>query len=215
MFTYHVWRSAFPFLYLKRDLVRDTNGGTTHTRPLNVVLRPCVKDYLCLETDLPLLSSDCDDLVFTFRGFHMQSIRQAHTMAKLHLIMSITYPSSSQLHVQHQHVSLQKKILQTTDKKTLHKLLQDMGLSNEFAREEYNILHAIIDARMSAHPLLYQLIDITSERYIVNPCHMNAIIGNGRNALVTRYKLDAYLEGKNLVGRVYMHIRSRLKSMLV
>ena len=214
MYTYHVWRSAFPFLYLKRDLVRDANGGTTHTSPLKIVLSPCPKIYICLQTDMKLLSADCDDLQFSYHGFHMKSIRQAHTFAKLNVITSTPFPSRSLQHIQMQRVTLQKNILQSSDPKTLHKILQDMGHSDEFARDEQDILRSIVDARMSHHPLLYRLIDLDSEQYIVNACQFNSVIGNGRNVLVTRYKKDAHLEGKNLLGKVYMQIRSQLKSML-
>ena len=211
MYTYCTYRTAFPFLYLKRDLINAEGEGPHYTRTLpNVVLKPCPQEYICVETDMPLLCADNDQLIFAHLGFHVTSIRQAYTLSKLqHVRMS-----QPQLLEPDEFLDLQKRILETTDAKVLNKISLQLGICTLFAGNELQVLFGIVQTRMDAHPLLYRVLDVDSIKYIVYACQLSDVLGNGQNRRVTRYKPLAYLEGKNYLGKVYMRIRSDLRCLL-
>ena len=208
MFTYRVWRMAFPYLYLKRDLVPDPNGGLAHyTRCLqNYVLRPTPKEHLSIQIDMPLLEMDNSSLQFTYASYNVSTIRQALCLAKynyavtFHGAMAPTNTRLKQLDT----------ILKSADPAILRRIYDQLEETGEYSRECYNELYAIVSRRMDAHPLLYSCIDVTSHMYIVNASSEDKTWGNGHSPSVTRYRQGAFAEGGNYLGKVYMSIRKRL-----
>lgn len=201
-YTYSVYRNAFPWLYLKRDLLT----GGIYTRTLPITLVPSPKNHLCLQQDLKPLGPDYE-LEFAYTGYKVQTIRQAHCL------MKFVYCSQHNT-IQTNHIVLNNKILNTTCQKRLHQLLNSMGDCEAWSRDEYDVLYYIVLQRMSTHPSLNIHLDSNDVRYIVNACRLNAVMGNGETVLVTRYKKGAFLQGGNFLGKIYMTLRTQLSQLL-
>lgn len=201
-YTYEAGKTAFPYFYVKRDLL-EIEG---HTRTLPICLIPVPKPFICLQTDMPELAPDYI-LPFKFYRFHVQTIRQAHCFTKYMYCTAHKMDGFPD-------VNLLQKLLVTIDAEQLQILLEEMGESYEFSRDEYEIIHQIVEARMSEHASLYTHIDVNNRDYIVNACPWNRITGNGQNYRVTRYRPNAYLQGQNYLGRVYMSLRHRVKELV-
>lgn len=209
-FTYSVYRDAFPWLYLKRDVLE----GGCYTRTLNVVLRPSPKIHLCLQQDLKPLGPDYA-LEFPYAGFNVQTIRQAHCLMKFVYRSSCVQTNCSQHNSDtSNNIVLHGKILKTTDAKKLHSFVVSMGDCALWSRDEYDVLYYIVLQRMSTHPSLNLHLDVNDLRYIVNACPLNAVLGNGESHRVTRFKKDAFLQGGNYLGKIYMTIRTQLANVL-
>lgn len=201
-FTYSVYRNAFPWLYLKRDVLE----GGCYTRTLNITLVPAPKIHLCLQNDLVPLGPDFE-LTFPYSGYNVQTIRQAHCLMKFMYCAQHNTLATN-------HIVLHSKILKTTRAKELHTLLQSMGECQPWSKDEYDVLYYIVLQRMTSHPTLNQHLDSNDKRYIVNACPLNAVMGNGENHRVTRFKKDAFLQGGNYLGKVYMIVRNQLDRVL-
>lgn len=201
-FTYTIFREAFPWLYLKRDVL----AGGSYTKTLPVVLQPCPKIHLSLQTDLKELGPD-HIIDFEYAGYKVKTIRQAHCLMKY--IYCVRYNV-----LRENHLLLLSQILKETAAKEVNDLLVKMGYCEEWCKEEYNTLYYIVLSRMTQHPDLHNLLDIEDQRYIVNACSLNKTMGNGESPGVTRYRKDAFLQGGNYLGKIYMIARTTLKSIV-
>ena len=201
-YSYEVYRSAFPFLYVKRDICDDG----CHTRTLPVILQPAPLNHICLQIDASSLSPDYV-VPFAYLRYQMSTIRQAHCMTKV--AYCIKYKQGFT-----RVVSRMEQILATTKAEKLHQLNVDMGECMEFTRDEFDILRDIVQKRMDAHPQLHLMINIHDDRYIVNACALDCITGSGCCPRTARYRPNSYLEGLNLLGRVYMLMRSELRELV-
>ena len=201
--TYSIFRNAFPWLYLKRDVL----PGGSYTKTLPVVLRPSPKFHLSLQGDLIEIGPDYL-LEFEYAGYKVQTIRQAHCLMKY--VYCDRFKSLSE-----NHLSLMSSILKTTEASELHKLLNTLGGCEQWSQAEYDAIYYIVTSRMSQHAHLHLLLDLKDQRYIVNACHFNNVMGSGQNHRVTRFRKDAFLQGGNMLGKVYMLIRTTLATELL
>ena len=201
-YTYSIYRDAFPWLYLKRDVLL----GGCYTKALQITLIPSPKIHLSLQQDLKPLGPDYE-LPFAYSGYKVQTIRQAHCL------MKFVY-SAQHNTIRTNYIVLQNKIMTTTCAKQLHKMLESMGDCEAWSRDEYDVLYYIVLQRMSTHPSLNLHLEGNDVRYIVNACPLNAVMGNGESVLVTRLKKAAFLQGGNFLGKIYMTLRTQLTRLL-
>ena len=202
-FTYEVVKTAFPYFYVKRDVL-PIEG---HTRTLPITLHPVPKNFIILQTDAQMLAPDAIKQ-FKYSNFTVHTIRQAHCFAKyLYCCNALLegFPN----------IELCGRILNSVDAGNLDKMHEAMGECETFIRDEYNILYDIVESRMNEHPSLYSDLDTDSSLYIVNACPHSRVTGNGENHRVTRYRPDAYLQGLNYLGRIYMSIRDDVRQFLL
>ena len=205
MYSYSVFRQAFPYLYLKREVLP---GGKFTKCLQNVVLDPCPVYYFCLHSEAKELTLDSGEKPFTTCGYTVQTIRQAMCISKYALC------TNQDKNPMRHSVRLFAAILKTTDANTLVKLHAGLGECEEYEQNQFSILMHIVERRMQEYPGLYNLLVSSGRQLIVNGCQYDRVLGTGSNFRECRYRKGAFLEGMNLLGKVYMTLRVRLNRVL-
>ena len=204
MYTYQVFREAFPFLYLKREVLE---GGKFTQVLQNVILEPCPMHYFCLHTAAKELTLDSEKPFLT-NGYIVQTIRQALCVSKYALCTNREKkPMAHSLR-------LFSAMLKTTEPRELISMQNTMGECLEYEQAQFSILMHVVNTRMSRYPQLYNLLVASDKLLIVNPGVNDNVLGTGANPRETKYRKDAHLEGQNLLGKVYMTLRTRLNRVV-
>ena len=213
IFTYATERLAFPWLYLKREV----QAGGAFTKTIDVVLKPCPRKFLSLQEDLCVLAPDFD-LTFVHpmhasNAHTFRTIRQALCLIKREITLEENCKSNAvSKHAEKYNIpshASEDTILCCTNPKALHTYMQRMGDCEVFDQAKYAILARIVESRLVQYPEMLTLLKHTKGHHIVNACEHDSSCGNGSSYRVTRWKKDAYLEGENLLGEIYMHKRTQ------
>ena len=201
MYTYEALKDAFPFLYLKREVLE----GNCFTRPLqNVVLDPCPVHYFSLTTEAKELTLDYDKKPVYANGYLVKTLRQAVCVVKY------GFCTTSPLNPMPHSIRMFSNILRTTDAKQLAYIQKQMGDCEIYDQHLYVSLFKLVETRMNTYPELYNCLVESGHRLIVNTCPYDSVLGNGANHRESRYRKEAHLEGQNYLGKVYMTLRTRV-----
>ena len=205
MYSYEAVKDAFPFLYLKREVLE----GNCFTKVLsNIVLDPCPVHYFCLAMEAKELTLDYDKNPLNANGYMVKTLRQAVTVIKY------GFCTSNPVNPMPHSVRLFSNILRTTDAKQLSYMQKQMGLCEIYDQNIYSTLYNLVERHMNTYPGLYNVLVKSGNQFIVNSCCYDPVLGNGTNHRETRYRKEAHLEGQNYLGKVYMTLRTRLNKVL-
>ena len=204
LYTYRGHKSAFPFVYFKRQLI-DRAAVFTRAIP-GLVLDPLPKLYLCLQRDAVQL--DCDTIqAFTCEGYPVKTVRQAYTL------MHYVYTTSREQTPKQADPELLSRILRTTDPYTLFSMRSEIGQSPMLALNMLDEMYFIVGKRMSRHTHLNDVLLNSGQKHIVNACHLDSVLGTGYGPGRCRWEEGAYLRGANLYGKALMKYRKRLTEL--
>ena len=205
MYTYVSERFAFPWLYVKRQVITSC-GSYTRAIP-NLVLDPSPLHHHCIQTLSPEL--ECDDVTpFMYQDYIFQTIRQAHCYSKYFYCVNYNVPPMESS------IRLLARIMRTEKQAELLEIEKTLGECDKFSLEEFDVVYYITCARMSRHPQLYGTLLKVRNDYIVNATRCDARLGSGCSPGIARWEKGAYLRGANIYGKVLMTILIEIKQML-
>ena len=206
IYTYNCFRSALPFFYIKRECFTSC-GSFTRTYE-NLILNPVPKQYFCIYQDAPGLSLD-DVRPFVVDKYRVQTLRQAHCFLKFKNINKDRRDKSAgKCH------ELFVKLMKTSNPKEISDIERQIEAEDDFYGKEFDIMYNLVGTKLNIYPSMVELLSKAGKAYIVNACQMNARLGTGFSADLTRWRPNAYLAGQNIVGKVYMTYATMLKSTL-
>ena len=195
MSTYTQTRSAFPYLYFKREVLAD--GVTTKT--LNITQEPCPAKYYCIQESAFPLTVDYIT-PFSYNGIIFDTIRQAmvHSQAAL----------SGHIHGS----PLLTEILGEKRENELKKISSKLTKYTAWVACRYDVIKKILEERTINNPGLRILLLSTKHDPIINADPRDSILGVGLNYRVMRWHEGEkrYL-GRNYVGDIYVSIRESLR----
>ena len=200
MYTYEIKKDAFPFFYIKREVL----ACAKFTKTLSVVLQPCPVNYFCLVTEAPELSLDYTRLPFIWQGYHLKTLRQAVTLTKY------AYCTSRAENPIPHPLNTFALILKTTEARQFARIQQELGPCEIYNQHQLVNLIKIVQSRMNTHPQLYNSLAKSDNQLIVNACALDSELGTGANARECKFRKGAHLGGHNFLGKVYMVLRKRL-----
>lgn len=200
IYTYKSEKKAFPWFYMKREIL----PGGHFTRTIDITLIAVPKHHICIQTDMEELGPD-HVLSFQYNGYEVRSIRQAQCL------MKYVYCTRYKLDSLVEPLLIFSRILKTLDARQLHELEVQLPQCDAYLKDRYDVLEYIVVARMRAYPRLYKCLPPQVTRYIVNACQYDTVSGNGYNYRVTRWRKDAFLCGENYLGKIYMGIITKRK----
>ncbi len=213
VYTYECYRNAFPWFYIKREVL----PGGCYTRTIDVVLNPCPRQCLTLQGELELLAPDFV-LEFMYKldnqTLQFRTIRQALCYLKRHFrSYSPAKHNAVSRKAEKEHqilLTAPSTILATTSARVIDYYMNKMGNCQLFNAYKTSLIEKIIDHRMQQYPQLCDILKSTVGHKLVNACIYDSEWGNGANHLVTRWRKDAYAQGENTLGWVYSKYRTRL-----
>ena len=202
MLSYKCQRQAFPWLYIKRQVITSC-GAYTQAIP-NLVLDPVPITHHCIQTQCPEL--ECDAVrSFPYHNFMFQTVRQAHCYTKY------VFCTTHNLPPMERSVKLLARIMRTVNQRELLEIEKTMGECDKFSFEEFDVVYNITCARVNAYPHLYAKICNIEHSYIVNATQMDGRLGTGCSPGICRWEKGAFLRGANIYGKVLMTIQNQLK----
>ena len=203
IFTYSCYRQAFPYFYIKRNVVSECG---TYTEPyFNLVLNPIPKHYVCVYTDLPSLSMD-DPREFQMDDLKFQTIRQAHCYKK-YTSMFFKQSGSKKAKTANWKMKMfhiMKDILNTTDAFKIHQIEKQLVPQDHFYLEEFDTLYNILNIKIETYPEIVSDLLSVQKQLVVNTCGFNSRLGTGVPHRQVRWDKISYLYGGNKFGHVIM-----------
>lgn len=192
MYTYTQVKSAFPYVYLKRQVLE--NG--VYTIPLPKVINPKVKSYTCLQLDIPILSPD-QIHSFNVDGRVFSSVRQAFVSLKV-------------LHHQPSNTDLQTMVMSHHNAQVLEQVARSIPDDSIWIKLKFEKMKQIVQARIDQLPAAKAALIHTGETKLVHSCiYDDKYFSTGTDPLTTRWCKEGDLCGSNYLGKIYMRIREK------
>ncbi len=213
VYTYECFRNAFPWFYIKREIL----PGGCYTKTVDVILNPCPRQCLTLQGELGILAPDFQ-LDFNYQldnqSLQFHTIRQALCYMKRHFrnYSPAKHNAVSRKAEKEQQILLvaPSTILATTSAKQLNFYMDKMGDCHIFNAYKTSLIEKIVDQRMQQYPQMCDILKSSVGHKLVNACSYDSEWGNGANHLVTRWRKNAYSQGENILGWVYSKYRTQL-----
>lgn len=188
VYTYSQEKSCLPYFYCKRYVHEDG----IFTSCLDLTLCPVPKKYVCLQSDMPELAPDFKD-EFRVGEHRFICIKQALIYFK-----QLNYNSAN-----HETLSLIKR---TSDTYELDRIGKTIPFVSQWCSDYRRTLETIVTSRLKQFPNYYDILSTAGNRHIVNAERHDNWAGVGENVRTTRWCPEAFLRGRNILGRIYIDL---------